>query len=111
MLSIIAMLSDESPFNTPLDKRQQAAVEHQKFSCNEGDPLVLLKVYRGFRQAKTVPAKRDFCLRNFLNIRVMDRAEKARKQLQEVCERCEIPIKSLPQSTTTPIRKALCEGM
>ncbi|GAV06312.1 hypothetical protein RvY_16326 [Ramazzottius varieornatus] len=107
VLTIIAMLSTDSPFFVPLEKRKEAALAHQKFSSNEGDHIVLLNVWRAFKTAK---GNDLWCQTNFLNKRNIVVAFKILKQLREIMQKEGIKLVSCAPGTTA-VRKALCEGL
>ena len=52
VLSVVAMLSVESVLYTPHDKRDSVAIIHKKFHSDDGDHMMLLKLYRAYKSAK-----------------------------------------------------------
>ncbi|OQV19010.1 putative ATP-dependent RNA helicase DHX33 [Hypsibius exemplaris] len=112
LLTIVAMLSSDSPFINPAASRTAAAAAHEKFSSNEGDHVVLLNVWRAFRDQKkgNVKASRAWASQNYINLRNLERAEKVRNQLREVCVRKKIDLSSCGGNTTA-VRRSLSEGL
>lgn len=72
ILTIVAMLSVETPFYRPKDKQAQADMKKAKFFMIEGDHLTLLAVYEGWKNAKF---SNPWCFENFLQARSMKRAQ------------------------------------
>ena len=58
MLSIISMLSVESIFYTPRDKKEQAAKAKKKYASIDGDHITLLEVYNEYIKAKNKKGKK-----------------------------------------------------
>lgn len=52
VVSVVAMLSVESVFYTPHDDRERANDLRRKFHSDEGDHLMLLKIYRAYKTIK-----------------------------------------------------------
>lgn len=48
MLMIIAILSGESIFHLPTDKRVEALTAHAKFHSDFGDHITALNIFKGF---------------------------------------------------------------
>jgi hypothetical protein len=72
ILTIVAMLSVETPFYRPKDKQAQADMKKAKFYQIEGDHLTLLAVYEGWKNAKF---SNPWCFENFLQLRSLKRAQ------------------------------------
>ncbi|XP_013403823.1 putative ATP-dependent RNA helicase DHX33 [Lingula anatina] len=106
MLTVVSLLSVESVFHTPYNKRDTAHAARQKFISSEGDHLTLLNVYRAY---KGVKGDKQWCQENFINARNMQTASQIRKQLREICVHLQLPFKSCGQNTGV-IRKCLCHG-
>lgn len=91
ILSLVAMLSCDNIFVIPSEKREIALTAHSKFDSKYGDHLRLLNVYRGFSQTEK---QKTWCNENFLNLRNLVYARDVRRQLEEICLRCEMKITS-----------------
>ena len=52
IMSIVSMLSVESVLYTPHEQRERALEVRRKFFSEDGDHLMLLKIYRAYRSAK-----------------------------------------------------------
>ncbi|CAH1397378.1 unnamed protein product [Nezara viridula] len=106
ILSIVALLSGESVFVNNIAKREEAAAAREKFSTSAGDHITLLKIFRAYNSINT---KHAWCYENFFNSRNLDYAKKVRKQLSDLCRRCDIQIKSCNQDFDK-VRKCLISG-
>ncbi|XP_062572851.1 ATP-dependent RNA helicase DHX33-like [Saccostrea cucullata] len=106
ILTIVSLLSVDSVLVTPQSKREEALAARQKFVSSEGDHVMLLNIYKAY---KAVKGNKDWCMENFINQRNMKTATEVRKQLYDICERMEFPIKSCKNDTTI-IRKCLAHG-
>ena len=84
ILSIVAMLSVQTVFYRPKEKRGQADSKKAKFHQPEGDHLTLLTVYNGWKAANFSNA---WCYENFIQARSMRRAQDVRKQLLGIMDR------------------------
>ncbi|KAG0254858.1 putative ATP-dependent RNA helicase dhr2 [Actinomortierella ambigua] len=86
-IEIIALLSVDTIFTFPSNKREEANEARQKFLSLDGDHLSLLNVLRGYESVK---GDRDWCRENFINGRHMRHVLEVRKQLIEFSERAGI---------------------
>jgi ATP-dependent RNA helicase DHX8/PRP22 len=108
MLTIIAMVSEaQNVFHRPREKQKQADEKKAKFHDQNGDHLTLLNVYRGWKESNS---SRPWCFENFIQFRVMKRAEDIRSQLEKIMKRLRRPVVSCGPRTDL-VREALCEGM
>ena len=83
-LDIIALLSIESLFYTPNEKREEAFIARKKFTSYDGDLLTLLNVLEVY--LKTGKSK-DWCSEHFINARSVNQVLDVRKQLLDYCKR------------------------
>ncbi|KAF9978885.1 putative ATP-dependent RNA helicase dhr2 [Actinomortierella ambigua] len=83
-IEVIALLSVDTIFTFPSNKREEANEARQKFLSLDGDHLTLLNVLRGYESVK---GDRDWCRENFINGRHMRHVLEVRKQLIEFCQR------------------------
>lgn len=117
-LSLVAVMSSENVFYTPLHKREDAFKVKQKFISPLGDHITLLNVYKAFCKApfKKVTIKinlrfcvyfycwfnnnciffllQQWCKENFLNHKNLSYAFEVRSQLLSVCQRLNLPVTS-----------------
>ena len=107
VISIVSMLTGDSPIVTPPSKRDEAIASRIQFSTSEGDHISLLKIFRAFKQTKN---EKEFCQVHYLNLRHMQFAVEVRKQLMELCRRNDIQVQSCANHTDL-VRKALAEGL
>ncbi|GLD91542.1 hypothetical protein PINS_up000075 [Pythium insidiosum] len=107
-LSVVSMLSVESIFYSPRDKKEQAAQSRAKFVAYEGDQITLLNIYNAYQQCS--PKQRSkWCHDHFINGRAMTRVQSVRDQLRGYMERLELPLAScLPD--IDPLRKSIVAG-
>ncbi|XP_055684837.1 ATP-dependent RNA helicase DHX33-like [Lutzomyia longipalpis] len=87
MIMIIAVLSGENIFHSSTEKRDQILVAHSKFVSKFGDHLTILNAFREFLNAENPKA---WCFKHFLNYRNLMYANEVRKQLMEICKRCNL---------------------
>ncbi|XP_046467981.1 ATP-dependent RNA helicase DHX33 [Neodiprion pinetum] len=106
-LTVVALLSGESVFVEPPNKREKAAAAKARFASPEGDHVVLLNVFKGYA---TTSQKKLWCHDNFLHHRNLEYATEVRKQLAVLAERANLE-KSSCGSSTESLRKALLEGL
>jgi len=93
-VALLAMLSVDSPFVSPKDKREQAGRMHSLFAAREGDHLTLVNVLRAFLANG---CSHEWCREHFLNARNLRQAVNVQRQLEELAERLR-----LPHSTSWP---------
>lgn len=106
ILTIVAMLSVESPFYRPKDKASQADMKKAKFHHPEGDHLTLLTVYEAWKASKF---SNPWCFENFLQPRAMKRAQDVRKQLVMIMDRYKMDIISAGRNLTK-VRQCIVAG-
>lgn len=68
IISVIALLSVDTIFFSPRDKREKAEAAKKKFLTTEGDHITLLNVLKAYRTTKD---DKDWCQENFINSRSM----------------------------------------
>ncbi|XP_071538136.1 ATP-dependent RNA helicase DHX33 isoform X2 [Panulirus ornatus] len=107
VLTIVAVLSSESIYVNPSGKKDAAANVRRKFTSVEGDHITILKIFRAFKSAKE---KKMWCHENFLNHRNLMYAAEVRKQLAQVCQRCDISSISCQQNLDS-VRRCLVAGL
>ncbi|XP_045459302.1 ATP-dependent RNA helicase DHX33-like [Melitaea cinxia] len=106
-LSLVAVMSSENVFYTPLHKREDAFKVKQKFISPLGDHITLLNVYKAFCKA---PFKKQWCKENFLNHKNLSYAFEVRSQLLSVCQRLNLPVTSCG-SVMDQLLKCLLSGL
>ncbi|CAI5711626.1 unnamed protein product [Hyaloperonospora brassicae] len=107
-LTVVAMLSVESIFYSPRDKKAEAAQSRARFLAYEGDQITLLNVFNGYIQCG-VKQRTKWCRDHFINHRAMTRVESVRLQLKTYLEKLELPIDSrFPD--IDPLRKSIVAG-
>ncbi|XP_028176812.1 ATP-dependent RNA helicase DHX33 [Ostrinia furnacalis] len=90
-LSLVAVLSSENVFHTPMHKREEALKVKQKFISPIGDHITLLNVFKAFCKA---PLKKQWCKENYLNHKNLTYAYDVRQQLLSVCQRLNLTVSS-----------------
>lgn len=106
ILTIVAMLSVESPFYRPKDKAGQADQKKAKFFQAEGDHLTLLATYEAWKASKF---SNPWCFENFIQSRAIRRAQDVRKQLLTIMDRYKMDVVSAGKNTLI-LRKCICAG-
>jgi ATP-dependent RNA helicase DHX8/PRP22 len=106
VLSIVAMLDEQSVFSRPKEKQTQADQKKAKFHDPHGDHLTLLNVFNSWKQNGF---GREWCFENFINWRAMRSAKNVREQLVGIMQRYKHPITSCGRNTQK-VRQALCSG-
>merc|ERR1719188_2527438 len=85
MLSIVAMLSVDTPvFVTTSKKQKEVAPKSKPLLHDDGDHLSLLNVYRQWMKASH---KKAWCRQHSLNATALERAATIRGQLKELMQR------------------------
>ena len=103
MLTIVSVLSVDRVTYTPQNKREEAIAARRKFISGEGDHIMYLNIYRGF---KNVNGNRKWCMENFVNSGNLKKAVDIRSQLRELCVKQELKFQSCGRNTDK-IRKCL----
>ncbi|KAI8616882.1 Dhx8 protein [Chytriomyces sp. MP71] len=107
VISIISMLSVETVFFSPHDKREAANEAKAKFINLEGDHLTLLNVMRGYQ---AVHGDKEWCIQNFINGRAIKNAMDIHNQLASFCEQAGIPPTSTAGNEVEPILRCFLHG-
>ncbi|KAG6446279.1 hypothetical protein O3G_MSEX004350 [Manduca sexta] len=82
-LSLVAVLSSENIFHSPIHKREEAYKVKQKFVSPLGDHITLLNVFNAYCKASL---KKQWCKENYLNHKNLSYAIEVRKQLLSICQ-------------------------
>ncbi|CAF4759975.1 unnamed protein product [Pieris macdunnoughi] len=90
-LSLVAVMSSENVFHTPLHKREEAVKAKQKFVSTLGDHITLLNVFKMFCKA---PLKKQWCKENYLNHKNLSYACDIRHQLLAICQKLNMEVSS-----------------
>ncbi|TMW60543.1 hypothetical protein Poli38472_000585 [Pythium oligandrum] len=107
-LSVVSMLSVESIFYSPRDKKELAAQSRAKFMAYEGDQITLLNIFNAYIQCN-VKQRNKWCRDHFINQRAMIRVESVRTQLKGYLEKLGLPIGSTFPDID-PLRKSIIAG-
>lgn len=109
VLSIMSMLSvNGAIFIEPKNKEflLHAKASHKSFHSETGDHIMLLNVYSDWVDKNF---EKDWCKEKFIQYKSMCRAKDIRDQLENLCEKAEVQLKSDPNETAN-IRKAILSG-
>lgn len=106
ILTIVAMLSVESPFYRPKEKAAQADMKKAKFNQADGDHMTLLAVYQAWAASKF---SNPWCFENFIQARSIRRAQDVRKQLVTIMDRYKMDIVSAGKNQNK-VRKCIVAG-
>ncbi|KAG5461361.1 MAG: helicase associated domain-containing protein [Olpidium bornovanus] len=107
VIDVIALLSVDSVFYMPNDRRDEAAEARRKFVDAAGDHLTVLSVLRAYQQVR---GEGRWCCDNFVNIRNMKHALDIRKQLAQLCVRRKIDPTSSCGHDSDLVLKAFLAG-
>lgn len=107
VLSLVAVLSSENIFHTPMHKREEAFKVKQKFVSPLGDHITLLNVFNAYSKA---PLKKQWCKENFLNNKNLSYACDVRRQLLSLCQRLNMSVSSCG-TATDQVLKCLLSGL
>jgi len=105
-VTIVAMLTVESPFYRPREKQAQADLKKAKFIQAEGDHMTLLTVYEAWKRTSFSCA---WCYDHFIQVRAMRRAQDIRKQLIGIIDRYKLLLTSAGQDWDR-VRRAIVSG-
>nr|XP_023019825.1 putative ATP-dependent RNA helicase DHX33 [Leptinotarsa decemlineata] len=108
-LTVVSLLSGESILINPTSKREQAQNVRQKFCSAYGDHITLLNIFREFTNVGQTN-KRNWCHEHFINMRNILHARDIRNQLEEICKKCDLTLKSCG-SQMDQLRKCLVTGL
>ncbi|MCL4128157.1 UNVERIFIED_CONTAM: hypothetical protein GTU68_036888 [Idotea baltica] len=101
ILTLIAILSSESIYATPSEKRDEARERREKFKSAEGDHITFLNIYKAFSHSTN---KKVWCRKNFLNFRNLSYAADVRRQLEELCVKNKIGLISCNENPEPVLR-------
>jgi len=112
VLSIVSMLSVESVFYSPRDKRAEADKARLRFFHDDGDHLALLGVYKEYSRNEKNAVQ--WCWDNFINQKAFKKVIDVRTQLVEYMQNMGTPQEAFSQGGPTPdsekIRKCFVSG-
>eukprot|EP01133_Synstelium_polycarpum_P002923 gene2923-3362_t len=106
VLIIIAMLSVESIFFVPKDKKKEVDSIKKIFFSPEGDHITLLNVFREYQK---VNGSQQWCYDHFINTKSMIKVVNVFEQLYEYAASFKMNITSC-QSDTERVRRAFVTG-
>ncbi|CAB3231157.1 unnamed protein product [Arctia plantaginis] len=104
-LSLVAVLSSQNLFHTPVYKRAEALTAKQKFLSPLGDHITLLNVFKAFCKA---PLKKQWCRENYLNHKNLTYACEVRQQLLAICQKLNMNVSSCGQAYEQLLKCLLC---
>jgi len=110
MLSIVSMLSVPNAFLRPKESQRQADRAKSEFTHPQGDHMTLLNVFESFLFQRE---DKDWCWKNFLNIRTLKSAKDVRNQLERIVlasgKTCDIAA-TRSKDHIIKIKKAILSG-
>ncbi|EFJ24564.1 hypothetical protein SELMODRAFT_101229 [Selaginella moellendorffii] len=109
MLSAVAMLSVESIFFVPKDKKKEADAAKQRFLSGDGDHITLVSVMRAFtdevnKSGGGVVSKKQilrWCIENYINMRSLKRAVDIYRQIEGCIQAINLPVLSCGEDFTS----------
>jgi ATP-dependent RNA helicase DHX33 len=109
VVSVISMMCVDSVLYTPHNERDKAIVARRKFHSDDGDHIMMLKIYRAYNSIKGTSAK-DWCVENYLHSRNMSTVVDVRKQLVELCKGNELVL-TTSHNDFNNVLKSLLQGL
>lgn len=106
VLAIVALLSVDTVFFTPHDRKEKALESWKKFRSLDGDHLTLLNIYKSYQSVK---GNKHWCTENFIHMRNMKAALDIEVQLRDLCARLSLPVTSSPIADS--ILQSLLSGL
>lgn len=110
---IVAILGESGRlFNRPAKDAQKADNAHQQFASPTGDHVTYLNIFEDYLQ-QPYRARKDWCLNNFLNPKLLDRADRSRQQIINLMKSLHIPVQKINADDPmreTNILKAILQG-
>lgn len=112
-LTVVSILSVESLFHIPPTKQAQAESILQKFHTNEGDLVMMLKVFRAFKKTMLLNKKnlKNWLQEHFIHLKSLSTVRLIRKQLVELCKTLGMQPSTSCGQDTTILRRALTYGL
>jgi HrpA-like RNA helicase len=107
LLSVVACMSVENLYYTPIAKRQEAASIRARFTHWDGDHLTLLNIWRAYSAA---PNRVEWCKTHFVNTRAMSQISEVRQQLCDYCEQIGIS-RAQQQDTETNLEENITRSL
>lgn len=107
VLSIIAMLSVDTVFYSPPNKRDQAGQAKKRFTNYDGDHVTLYNVMKSFQ---SVHGDSQWCNEHFISSRSLKQALEIRKQLVDFAERMGIDTTVSCGADFDPVLKCFLSG-
>jgi pre-mRNA-splicing factor ATP-dependent RNA helicase DHX16 len=109
VITIVSMLGEAANlFYRPKEQKVHADSARARMSSKEGgDHLSLLNVYNAWEESEYSPM---WAKENFVQYRSLQRARLVRDQLEQLCERVDIPMSSVGASDYVPILKSILAG-
>ncbi|KAJ2999407.1 hypothetical protein HDV02_003025 [Globomyces sp. JEL0801] len=84
ILTVAACMSGKSPFNSPMDKRDEASEAQAQFSQFKSDHLMACKAYKEWSELPGKGSKYSFCEKNFLSMTTLQSIHDLRKQFKDI---------------------------
>ncbi|KAJ3255633.1 hypothetical protein HK103_006158 [Boothiomyces macroporosus] len=84
ILTIAASLSGKSPFNSPMDKREEAAQVQRKFATQKSDHLMVVSAFDEWAKLKGKGEKYKFCESYYISMTTMQSIQELRKQFVDI---------------------------
>ncbi|CEF62437.1 Putative ATP-dependent RNA helicase DHX33 [Strongyloides ratti] len=113
-LTIVACMSVEKLFLTPPENVREQVESHRRvFETNEGDHIMMLRIYRAYAQGKRSMPIGDFkewTKKHYFDKRNIEAAANIRKQLSDICLSLKLKRQSCGTSFSQ-VREALTRGL
>lgn len=111
-LTIISLLYVENIFHILPNQRSRAESMLEKFQTNEGDLIMLLRIFRAFKKVANLnrTGLKGWCNEHFIHTKNLKLAVMVRKQLLSLCKTSGMSASSCGQDTEI-VRKAFVYGL
>ncbi|KAI0315296.1 P-loop containing nucleoside triphosphate hydrolase protein [Amylostereum chailletii] len=115
VIDIVSIISASPLFPDSANVRDAASEARAKFRHPSGDHLTKLNVFRAYEEIlANNPNKghvKDWCKRNFVNVRALSEALDIRKQLRRVCDNAKIDWKPSCGQEEGPVLRSMVRGL
>ncbi|KAJ1892269.1 ATP-dependent RNA helicase [Kickxella alabastrina] len=106
-IDIVALLSVDSLFYVPADKRDESNAAQMAFRSSDGDHLTFLNLLRAFTKAH---GDKDWCQEHFVNRRNIKHVLDVRQQLSRLCVRLGMNVERSCGSDLTVVLRCFLAG-
>lgn len=106
-IDIVSLLSVDSLFYAPVDKREQSNAAQQVFRSSDGDHLTYLNLLRAYLKVK---GDKDWCQDHFVNRRNVKHVLDVRQQLTRLCQKLDVDTDASAGANLDTVLKCFLSG-